>query len=44
MVWQLPYSPPAGAGAGLRPTIKAELNYAPQNEGRHELGKGITQQ
>jgi hypothetical protein len=26
-VWQLPYNP--GAGEGLRPTIKVELNYAP---------------
>ena len=29
MVWHLPYSPPAGAGEGLRPTIKVELNFAP---------------
>jgi hypothetical protein len=29
MVYQLPYTPLAGAGQGLRPAIKVELNYAP---------------
>ena len=28
-VWQLPYNAIAGAGKGLRPTIKIELTYAP---------------
>lgn len=28
-VWQLPYAGESGAGEGLRPTIKVELNYAP---------------
>jgi Nucleotidyl transferase AbiEii toxin, Type IV TA system len=28
-VWQLPYASDSGAGEGLRPTIKVELNYAP---------------
>lgn len=28
-VWQLPYPGESGAGEGLRPTIKVELNYAP---------------
>jgi hypothetical protein len=29
MVYELPYSPLAGAGDGLRPAIKVELNFAP---------------
>jgi hypothetical protein len=28
-VWHLPYTNDSGAGEGLRPTIKVELNYAP---------------
>jgi hypothetical protein len=28
-VWQLPYPSDSGAGEGLRPAIKIELNYAP---------------
>ncbi len=28
-VWQLPYPSESGAGEGLRPAIKVELNYAP---------------
>ena len=28
-VWQLPYASDSGAGEGLRPAIKVELNYAP---------------
>jgi hypothetical protein len=28
-VWQLPYPSRSGAGEGLRPTIKVELNYSP---------------
>ena len=28
-VWQLPYASDRGAGEGLRPAIKIELNYAP---------------
>jgi hypothetical protein len=28
-VWHLPYQAAAGAGQGLRPAIKVELNYAP---------------
>lgn len=28
-VWQLPYPSASGAGEGLRPAIKVELNYAP---------------
>jgi len=28
-VWQLPYPSEGGAGEGLRPAIKVELNYAP---------------
>lgn len=28
-VWQLPYGSAGGAGEGLRPAIKVELNYAP---------------
>jgi hypothetical protein len=28
-VWLLPYGATSGAGEGLRPTIKVELNYAP---------------
>ena len=28
-VWQLPYASDSGAGEGLRPSIKVELNYAP---------------
>jgi predicted nucleotidyltransferase component of viral defense system len=28
-VWHLPYQATAGAGQGLRPAIKVELNYAP---------------
>jgi hypothetical protein len=27
-IWQLPYTSDNGAGEGLRPTIKVELNYA----------------
>ena len=32
-VWQLPYPSVSGAGEGLRPTIKVELNYAPLRRG-----------
>ena len=32
-VWLLPYGAANGAGEGLRPTIKVELNYAPLRRG-----------